>query len=229
MVASSELMKVPPERGEAGQLNVSVLGAPGLLVGALALGLAALGWQVALASGGVLGARVVLAVEDHADGLTGVLRELESRTVARLVLVGGLGCLPTLTRIAASLSVTGAVNADLPYVEVIPRVDAELRSRTPTSTAYQELQRRLRKRRAESSRFQRLTDRESAVLADLVAGRSATEIARDRPVSLATVRSQIAAVLRKLEVPSQTAAIALAYRACHDPRVIAALRFHQNY
>ena len=51
-----------------------------------------------------------------------------------------------------------------------------------------------------------------------------------RPVGLSTVRSQIAAVLRKLGVSSQVAAVALTYRSCGDRRVTEPLaRFHQNY
>ena len=42
---------------------------------------------------------------------------------------------------------------------------------------------------------------------------SAAEIAEQRVVSLATVRSQIRAILRKLEVTSQLAAVAMAHRA----------------
>ena len=44
-------------------------------------------------------------------------------------------------------------------------------------------------------------------------GLSAAEIAEQRVVSLATVRSQIRAILQKLDVTSQLAAVAMAHRA----------------
>ena len=73
-----------------------------------------------------------------------------------------------------------------------------------------------RARAADSDRlapFERLTPREAAVLGRLIEGRSAQEIADAIPVSLATVRTQIRAILNKLGVSSQLAAVALARRA----------------
>ena len=58
--------------------------------------------------------------------------------------------------------------------------------------------------------FDRLTAREQEVLTALSAGMSAAAIAEDSFVSLSTVRSQIRAVLTKLGVASQLAAVALA-------------------
>lgn len=58
-----------------------------------------------------------------------------------------------------------------------------------------------------------LTPREQEVLAGLAEGRSAEAIAAELVVSLATVRSHIRAVLQKLEVNSQVAAVALAWRS----------------
>jgi two-component system nitrate/nitrite response regulator NarL len=60
--------------------------------------------------------------------------------------------------------------------------------------------------------FERLTIREREVLASLVDGLSADEIAETHYVSLTTVRSQIRAVLQKLGVRSQLAAVASANR-----------------
>jgi DNA-binding NarL/FixJ family response regulator len=62
------------------------------------------------------------------------------------------------------------------------------------------------------SPFERLTARERKVLAALVEGLSAEEIAESHFVSLTTVRSQIRAVLQKLGVRSQLAAVAYANR-----------------
>ena len=58
-----------------------------------------------------------------------------------------------------------------------------------------------------------LTNRESEILAGLMAGRRAAAIARNGFVSLHTVRTQIRSMLGKLEVHSQVEAVALAYRA----------------
>jgi DNA-binding NarL/FixJ family response regulator len=72
-----------------------------------------------------------------------------------------------------------------------------------------------RQRRLE--RFEQLTDSEQLVLARLMDGTSAQEIASERVVSLATVRTQIRSVLRKLGVGSQLAAVALARRCGWGP------------
>ena len=75
-------------------------------------------------------------------------------------------------------------------------------------------------RRAESQRlapFARLTPREQAVLAGLLAGESAETIADRSYVSLATVRSHIRAILLKLGVNSQLAAVAMARDAGWTP------------
>jgi two-component system, NarL family, nitrate/nitrite response regulator NarL len=67
-----------------------------------------------------------------------------------------------------------------------------------------------RRERDRLAPFRTLTKREAVVLAHLVNARSAEEIAAAEFVSMATVRSQIQAVLRKLGVNSQLGAVALA-------------------
>lgn len=62
-------------------------------------------------------------------------------------------------------------------------------------------------------RLERLTRRESDVLVHLIEGNQVREIARRRVVSEATVRTQVKAILAKLEVSSQVAAVGLAHRA----------------
>ena len=62
------------------------------------------------------------------------------------------------------------------------------------------------------SPFEQLTVRERRVLAALVDGMSAEEIAEAHFVALTTVRTQIRAVLQKLGVRSQLAAVAHANR-----------------
>lgn len=74
-----------------------------------------------------------------------------------------------------------------------------------------------RQRREDDGRqlapFSSLSPREQAVLARLVAGETAETIADRSYVSLATVRTQIRAILLKLGVNSQIAAVALAREA----------------
>ena len=60
------------------------------------------------------------------------------------------------------------------------------------------------------ARFDQLTSREAHVLSALADGLSADEIAEQHFVALSTVRSQIRAVLQKLGVNSQLAAVAIA-------------------
>ena len=61
--------------------------------------------------------------------------------------------------------------------------------------------------------FDFLTEREQVVLAELMEGHSAVEIANAAFVSISTVRSQIKAIRNKLGVNSQLAAVAMARRA----------------
>jgi DNA-binding NarL/FixJ family response regulator len=58
-------------------------------------------------------------------------------------------------------------------------------------------------------RLRKLSERESAVLAQLARGRRAQQISEDFGVSIATTRTQIRAVLQKLEVNSQLEAVVL--------------------
>lgn len=65
--------------------------------------------------------------------------------------------------------------------------------------------------------FRRLTNREQQVLRALCAGSTVEEIAKSWTVSVATVRSQVRAVLAKLEVTSQLTAVALARKSGWPP------------
>ena len=61
--------------------------------------------------------------------------------------------------------------------------------------------------------FGSLTEREQVVLAELIEGHCAEDIATAAFVSISTIRSQIKAILQKLGVNSQLAAVAMARRA----------------
>lgn len=80
-----------------------------------------------------------------------------------------------------------------------------------------ELQAQRAEQRRRLQRFEEMTHSEKLVLALLMEGASAQEIATERVVSLATVRTQIRSVLRKLDVNSQLAAVALARRCGWEP------------
>jgi DNA-binding NarL/FixJ family response regulator len=80
--------------------------------------------------------------------------------------------------------------------------------------AYRQHDRAERERQAP---FLSLTPREQVVLGHLVAGESAEAIADQLYLSLATVRSHIRAILVKLGVNSQLAAVALAHDAAWTP------------
>ena len=64
--------------------------------------------------------------------------------------------------------------------------------------------------------FATLTEREQSVLVELIEGHCAEDIAKASFVSISTVRSQIKAILQKLGVNSQLAAVAVARRAGWD-------------
>ncbi|MFN8027668.1 MAG: response regulator transcription factor [Acidimicrobiia bacterium] len=67
------------------------------------------------------------------------------------------------------------------------------------------------------AKVERLSNREREVLTALVEGQSAETIAQQQFVALGTIRSHIRAILRKLEVSSQLAAVAVARRAGYPP------------
>jgi DNA-binding NarL/FixJ family response regulator len=85
-----------------------------------------------------------------------------------------------------------------------------LRERRELADELHQFRVRLRERLAP---FQTLTAREASVLQDLMEGHAAEAIAKRSFVALSTVRSQIRAILSKLNVSSQLGAVALAQQA----------------
>lgn len=75
------------------------------------------------------------------------------------------------------------------------------------------IRRRAQARREQLAPFDALTQREKCVLAELLEGYGPEAIARRSSVSVLTVRSQVKAILQKLGVNSQLAAVSLARRA----------------
>lgn len=72
-------------------------------------------------------------------------------------------------------------------------------------------------RRAIRARLGRLSRREAEVLGALMTGASVCEIARESFVSQGTVRTQVKAILAKLETTSQLAAVGAAHRVGWQP------------
>jgi DNA-binding NarL/FixJ family response regulator len=73
-------------------------------------------------------------------------------------------------------------------------------------------------RRADAvDKIDRLSNREREVLTALVEGQAAETIAANQFVALGTIRSHIRSILRKLEVNSQLAAVAVSRRAGFPP------------
>ena len=112
----------------------------------------------------------------------------------------------------------GAVSTLDPVPRLLATIRETVAGRRVMPTAAErdllgELHSHRRDRAAQLSRFHQLSVRESEVLEELMAGKSAADIATESYVSIATIRSQIKAILRKLEVNSQLAAVALAYRS----------------
>jgi two-component system, NarL family, nitrate/nitrite response regulator NarL len=71
--------------------------------------------------------------------------------------------------------------------------------------------------RVELDRLRDLSPQEREVLRHLMAGHTVGEIAALRVVSVATVRTQVKAILAKLDLSSQLAAVAVAHRAGWEP------------
>jgi two-component system nitrate/nitrite response regulator NarL len=112
----------------------------------------------------------------------------------------------------------GIINKSEPFERLIEQVsDVSVGRGILSAAAREQLLADLRAHRAREGEqlapFQRLTVREAEVLQDLVDGKNAERIANESFVSIATVRSHIKAVLAKLGVNSQLAAVALAQRS----------------
>jgi DNA-binding NarL/FixJ family response regulator len=146
-----------------------------------------------------------------------------------VVAVGTRTALPALADAVARLVATEAVDADQPFTDLIDALDRILRQGVRRADPAGLLD-TLRTRELEARRFERLTEREMEMLAALVVGDAAAEIAHARQISLATVRSHIRAVLSKVGVRSQLAAVALTHRSCREPPVVERMRrAHHNW
>jgi DNA-binding CsgD family transcriptional regulator len=198
--------------------EVAIVSRDPLLGPALAAALATLGWRL-----GPPDRRVVLVA-----GTDGRLLELGAGYLGRrVVAVGGREAWPALLDAVVRLGARPVLDADQPFPDLVTALDGALRAAGP-GDGRQSLARALRWRLAEARLCAALTAREQEVLGSLAEGLAAAEIAAASHVSLATVRSQIRAVLAKLGVSSQLAAVALARRSCREPLVLERFRrIHQ--
>jgi two-component system nitrate/nitrite response regulator NarL len=152
----------------------------------------------------------VLAITDGSDRIR----------VAACVEAGASGAVSTvdpIDRLLATIRETVAGRRVLP-----PAAERDLLG---------ELHSHRRDRAVQLARFSALSIREAEVLEELMSGKSPADIATESYVSIATIRSQIKAILRKLEVNSQLAAVALAYQvgwSRHSLRAIGAQARHRE-
>ncbi len=127
-----------------------------------------------------------------------------------LVGVGSIRSIAALVPLAQKGAI--ALNLDVPFTELIRAVAAALQPGPRSARAIAERVRRLRHREREAHRLARLTPAERRVLQLMLTGQPAARIAGLTNRSEHTVRSQIRAVLTKLEARSQLTAVAVAHR-----------------
>lgn len=112
---------------------------------------------------------------------------------------------------AGAAAVVGKGEPIEEILHVVTRLCAGESVRPHQRMALMDLSRKARQQLEEQlAPFAKLTAREQEVLAELVAGKTQNEIASEGQHSIHTVRTQVKAVLRKLEVRSQIEAVALA-------------------
>jgi DNA-binding NarL/FixJ family response regulator len=219
----------PPTENVAQPLRLLIVEDHQLLAGTLALALRQQGLEVQVAAGPSPEAVVELAGRlvpvlvlldldlgpPLGDGLDLVRPLIEAG--ARVVVVTGLtdrarlgACLD-----AGATGVLSKAHGFEPLLSAVQRAAAgePVLDDDERRTLLAEARARRRSDAERLAPFAALSPREQAVLAALVAGESAETIAARSYVSLATVRSQIRAILTKLRVNSQLAAVALARQA----------------
>jgi DNA-binding NarL/FixJ family response regulator len=205
--------------GQRGRRVVSLFGA-GVLLAALSAGLTALEWTCVSGkrTHSVPPAAAVLLVDEHGSADQKFVADLAARSIP-IVAVGSVRHpLPMIAAVRAGA--TDVVDVDLPFVDLLTAVVRGL-MRRPSTSGRDAIRRRrlldaLHDRRREEQLLRTLTPREQQVLRALAGGRSADEIATGERLSVATVRSHIQAVLRKLEVSSQLAAVAVGRRGWRE-------------
>jgi DNA-binding NarL/FixJ family response regulator len=122
----------------------------------------------------------------------------------------------------------GILDKAQPFGELVTTVHAVARGASVLSPSARdallgEMNELRRDVRARLAPFQAMTPRESEVLAGLVDGKTAEDIASDIEIALATVRTHIRSILSKLRCNTQLAAVAAARRAGWSPDAMRAI------
>lgn len=202
------------------------------LAAALAAALEATGWSsVEVVRGGrlrdvarsVVGLAKLVLVADANGRLPDPRPALVGHHRPYVVAVGDRTALPALADAVERLVAVAALDAAQPFTDLVRALDHHL-SGSAGHVDPAALLAALRDREREARLFETLTDREREVLGAMIVGLAASEVAGEWRVSLATVRSHIRAVLSKVGVRSQLAAVALAWRSCREPPVTDEMR-----
>ena len=146
---------------------------------------------------------------------TPIVRELTQRAIPTVVVTGNAD--PLVHAECLEAGAAGVVSKGSSAGELLRALEkAHAGERLLDDNRRHQLLADLRKHRSahrrDSARFEGLSPREEQVLLYICDGKSAAEIAEASFVSVATVRSQIRAILMKLDVSSQLAAVAEAHR-----------------
>ncbi len=167
--------------------------------------------------------RAVLGWRPHAVLVDGAEPDGPGRELVRAVARGAAPVVVLVSRLTgpvrdelARLGATSVLSRRRPVREIATTirhlVEQERRRPRRPSTAGPEW-RPPRSAEPRRARFDRLTPREQAVLRSLIEGMPASVIALESSVSVSTVRTQIRAILQKLNVNSQLQAVSLARQA----------------
>lgn len=214
--------------------GVWVVGGDPVLSAAVTAGLSVTGWAADRPSGdqrrlpdhprdGAAASLVLLA-----DG-GGNLPDIASLggVPRAIVAVGDRSCTTGLVR-ALQHGAVAAIDADRPVGALVRSIDRCLthppRGDHATSQAVL-----LREQGRTAALFAKLSEREQDVLGALVRGLSAAEIAAERHLSIATVRTHIRAILTQLGVSSQIAAVAMTHRYCREAGVLRGIANFTNF
>jgi len=202
-----------------------------VLASGLAGALRAVGWpDVPVLTGSSFAAApaarvapTVVLVADEGGPLPDWRRRPAGVSGAAVAAVGGPRAFAGLADAVERGWADAAISADQPFPDLVREVDVCLRGARPGGDRSAAVD-GLRRREDEARRCASLSGREQAVLGALAIGHVAAEIAEEDHVSMATVRTQIRAVLSKLGVSSQLAAAAMAHRSCREEQVLTQLR-----
>ncbi|MGH3263684.1 MAG: response regulator transcription factor [Trebonia sp.] len=148
------------------------------------------------------GEDLIYPISNSGTSVVVVSAFLDDWTIGRCLALGAGACISKAEPLENVLAAVAALAAG---EKVVPAAER--------ARLIAEFQRRRSTLARDRANFELLTSREEDVLAELVAGRSVREIAARFYVSEPTVRSQVRAILTKLNVRSQLQAVAAASAA----------------